>query len=110
MQSLIGVMKDIKSANEQAPTVHPSSELPRLFSSRPFTMISSDIRSKGSAESESSGLEIGRLPSQCFKFIDILARQSEPSCVRVFSVFCSVILNLHRWIFYLFVESFLCSH
>lgn len=59
-QGLLGV---IKSALEQEPAAHPASELPKLFSSQPFTvpaMQPSDL-SKTDSLGLDIDLEIGKL-------------------------------------------------
>lgn len=60
VQSMIGVItKDTKSSVEQTQAIDSAVELEKLFSSRPFTIPSTNSRSKSSAESSSSHLEIG---------------------------------------------------
>jgi len=72
VQSMIGgIMKDTKSSVEQTTAIDSAVKLEKLFSSRPFTIPSTNSRSKSSAESSSSHLEIGTMAlilvaSNCF--------------------------------------------
>lgn len=78
VQSMIGgIMKDTKSSVEQTIAIDSAVKLEKLFSSRPFTIPSTNSRSKSSAESSSSHLEIGTMAfilvaSDCFEVWDII--------------------------------------
>lgn len=65
MQGLLGVLKEIRSALDQGPAVHPVSELPKLFSSQPFTVPAVQL-SDHPVKTDSLGIDvdmdIGKLP------------------------------------------------